>query len=225
MTALASPPQLPPSASIQDLLDRLGNLPASRVRLWPPPGTATEKDATFVQDYENRTCELIDGALVEKGMGFWESVVAATIVEILGPFVRKHRLGIVSGADGLVRLKLGLLRAPDVAFISRSRLSDTQQLNDPIPGLIPDLAIEVLSKSNTPAEMDRKRREYFVAGVRLVWMIDPRARNATVYTSPDQGTTVLESGSLDGADVLPGFTLSLQWLFGEIDKQLEQNPC
>src|SRR6266853_1453467 len=98
MTALASTPQQPSARTMQDILDRLGNIPASRVRVWPSPGTATEKDVTFVQDDENRTCELIDGTLVEKGMGFWESVVAATIVEILGPFVRNHQLGIVSGS-------------------------------------------------------------------------------------------------------------------------------
>jgi Uma2 family endonuclease len=224
MTALASTPQQSSARTMQDILDSLGNIPASRVRVWPYPGTATEQDVTFVQDHENRTCELIDGTLVEKGMGFWESVVAATLVEILGPFVRNHQLGIVSGPDGTVRLKFGLVRAPDVAFISRSRLPSSQNMEEAIPNLIPDLAIEVLSRSNTAGEMERKRREYFAAGVRLVWTIDRRARKAIVYTSADQGTVVPESGSLDGGDVLPGFALSLQWLFGEIDKQAKQNP-
>ena len=77
--------------------------------------------------------------------------------------------------------------------------------------LFPDLAIEVLSKSNTPAEMERKRREYFASGARLVWAIDPRSRKATVYTSPDHGTDVTDT--LDGPDILPGFSLSLPWLF------------
>ena len=220
MTAVASPLPQHSARTMQDLLDRLGNIPASRVRMCPAPGTATEKDVIFVLDQENRTCELIDGTLVEKGMGLWESVIAATIIEILGPFVRNHQLGVVSGSDGTLRLKLGLIRAPDVAFIANSELAQTDITGEPIPKVVPDLAIEVLSKSNTPAEMERKRREYFAAGVRLVWSIDPRARKATVYTSPDQGRDVTDA--LDGGNILPGFTLSLQWLFDETEKQLKK---
>jgi Uma2 family endonuclease len=215
MTAVASPLPQPSARTMQDLLDRLGNIPASRVRMWPYPGTAIEQDVTFVLDHENRTCELIDGTLVEKGMGLWESIIAAKIIEMLGPYVTNHELGVVSGSDGTLRLKLGLVRAPDVAFIANSQLAETDITAEPIPGVVPDLAIEVLSKSNTPAEMERKRREYFAAGVRLVWTIDPRGRKATVYTSPDHGIDVTET--LDGGDVLPGFSLSLQWLFDETE--------
>ena len=85
--------------------------------------------------------------------------------------------------------------------------------------LAPDLAVEVLSESNTPAEMARKRQEYFTAGVRLVWFVDPDARTEEVYTAPDQSTVVNEEGTLDGGAVLPGFTLPLRDLFPELDLQ------
>src|SRR5271156_6123619 len=80
---------LPPmgnGVTIADLLKRLGNIPARRVRLYPTPGTATEKDLIKVLDRENRPCELVDGTLVEKPMGYEESEIAATIIILLGSF-------------------------------------------------------------------------------------------------------------------------------------------
>jgi Uma2 family endonuclease len=87
-----------------------------------------------------------------------------------------------------------------------------------VPELVPDLAVEILSEGNTPAEMRRKRREYFKAEVRLVWQIDPRTRTAAVYTDPERHETLSETRALDGGDVLPGFTLTLRDLFAELDR-------
>jgi Uma2 family endonuclease len=55
---------------------------------------------------------------------------------------------------------------------------------DPIFSVVPDLAVEILSPSNTVREMERKLREYFTAGTRLVWIVDPATSTARVYTSP-----------------------------------------
>jgi Uma2 family endonuclease len=79
--------------------------------------------------------------------------------------------------------------------------------------LYPDLAVEVLSKSNTEKEMKRKLREYFEAGTRLVWLVDPKARTVRVYTSPRKFKLLTEDQTLDGGEVLPGFELSLRKLF------------
>ena len=87
----------------------------------------------------------------------------------------------------------------------------------PIPAVAPDLAVEVLSDSNTEGEMRRKLQDYFTAGVRLVWYVDPRTRTAAVYTSPEQCTVFDENGVLTGGDVLPGFELPLRELFAEIE--------
>jgi Uma2 family endonuclease len=87
----------------------------------------------------------------------------------------------------------------------------------PVPLLVPDLAVELLSASNTPGEMERKRREYFDAGVRLVWCVDIKTRTVAVYTSPGNPQVFSEQQVLDGADVLPGFTLPLGPLFAELD--------
>jgi Uma2 family endonuclease len=203
----------------EDLLDHLGGISPSRVRLRPFPGTATEADLIEANDRKLRIYELVDGILVEKGMGYTESALGGFILSILQAFVIPRNLGIVSGADGMMRLYPGLVREPDVAYASWDRIPERRYPTEPIAGFAPDLAIEVLSISNTPAEMARKRREYFAAGVRLVWEVDPRARTVAVFESPEKPTVLDASRSLDGGDVLPGFVLPLADLFGELDRQ------
>jgi Uma2 family endonuclease len=199
--------------TIADLLTRLGNIPASRVRLYPAPGTATEKDVLKVLDRENRPCELVDGTLVEKPMGYEESEIAATIIIFLGSFVRRHKLGIVTGPDGTIRLFRGLVRIPDVAFASWDSFPGRKRPRAPIPQLAPDLVVEVMSKRNTKGEMSRKLREYFEAGVRLVWMVDPKKKTVRAHTAVDRSVLLTEDQSLDGGAVLPGFILPLTELF------------
>jgi Uma2 family endonuclease len=201
--------------TIGDLLKRLGNIPAGRVRLHPTPGTATEKDVIKVLDRENRPCELVEGTLVEKPMGFEESEIAVTIIILVGTFVRRHKLGIVTGPDGTIRLFPGLVRIPDVSFISWGRLPGRKRPKTAIPHLAPDLVVEVLSKGNTKPEMTRKLQEYFEAGVRSVWMVNPRKRTVRLYTAVDQSVLLAEDQSLDGGTVLPGFVLPLRELFVE----------
>jgi Uma2 family endonuclease len=199
--------------TIADLLKRLGNISASRVRLYPAPGTATEKDVIKVLDRENRPCELVDGTLVEKPMGYEESEIAATIIILVGSFVRRHKLGIVTGPDGSIRLFPGLVRIPDVAFASWDCFPGRKRPRAPIPQLAPDLVVEVLSKSNTKGEMNRKLREYFEAGVRLMWMVQPKKRAVRVYTAVDKSVLLVEDQSLDGGAVLPGFVMLVNELF------------
>src|SRR5690606_16912207 len=79
--------------------------------------------------------------------------------------------------------------------------------------LAPDLAVEVLSEGNTPGEMQRKRREYFLAGPPLVWEVDPRRRVVTVYTAPEEGQTRTVADMLDGGTVLPGLQLPVARIF------------
>jgi Uma2 family endonuclease len=199
--------------TIADLLKRLGNIPASRVRLDPSPGTATEKDVIKVLDRENRPCELVDGTLVEKSMGYEEAEIAVSIIILLGSFVRRHKLGIVTGPDGTIRLFPGLVRIPDVAFASWDCFPGRKRPKAPIPHLAPDLVVEVLSKSNTKGEMNRKLREYFEAGVRLIWIVNVKKRTVRVHTAVDRSVLFADDQSLDGGDVLPGFVLPLTELF------------
>ena len=205
--------------TLADLLAQLGGIAPARVRFHPPPGMATEKDVLDVQAREHRLCELVDGVLVEKGVGFRESLLAGALIEALRGFVRPRNLGLVTGEAGMVRLASGLVRIPDVAFVAWERLPMRRVPTEPIPGLAPDLAVEVLSESNTEGEMTRKRREYFATGVRLVWYVSPETRTVEVYTTPDDCTTLHEEHTLEGGAVLPGFTLPLGELFAELDRQ------
>ena len=200
-----------------DVLERLGGIPADRVRMSPAPGTATELDLIRANDRVGPICELIDGTLVEKTMGQEESGLAVRLIIFLGNFVLQYKLGKIFGADGPSRLFPGQVRLPDVWFVTRERMRSLTDRKAPILDLAPDLAVEVLSKSNTNAEMERKLREYFAAGTRLVWYVDPKTRTVRAFTSPDSVITLNDDQTLDGGEVLPGFTLNLRELFAEFD--------
>jgi Uma2 family endonuclease len=144
--------------------------------------------------------------------------LAVLLAGLLNTFVLQKNLGIVTGADGTVELMPDLVRIPVVAFTSWDRLPGRRYPTVPIPRLAPNLAVEVLSRSNTPGEMAVKRQDYFTAGVQLVWEIDPDKRTASVYTAPNAGTALGIADSLDGAMVLPGFRLPLRDLFAELDR-------
>lgn len=199
-----------------DLVERFGSIPLSRVRLNPAPGSASEGDVVEIHDREDRLYELVDGILLEKTVGTYESYLAALLVQLLGNYVRENDLGIVLGADGMIRLAPGLVRIPDVSFISWRRLPQRKVPRDPIADLAPDLAVEVISKGNTPQEMERKLSDYFAAGVRQVWYVyhSPR-REVLVYASPTERTVLGDQQTLDGGDLLPGFTLPLKDFFAE----------
>ena len=216
-TVTSSPPET--IDTVADLLDRLGGVPPERVRWRPLPGTATEKDVIDADCHEDRLCELVDGTLVEKAMGFRESALGMSLGRWLMDFVNPRNLGIVSGESGMMRIFPGLVRIPDVAFSSWKRFPNKRMPTEPIPDLVPDLVVEILSESNTEREMARKYSEYFQAGVELVWEVDPKSRTVAVYTTPAQSTLLNEGQRLDGGHVLPGFTLPLAELFAELDRK------
>jgi Uma2 family endonuclease len=215
-TDLLAPPAI---QNLADLFARLGNVPPHRIRFRPSPGTATLQDVIDVERREGRLCELVEGVLVEKATGFAESRLAIYVATLLNTFVLPRNAGIVTGADGTFELFPDLVRIPDVAFTSWERLPGRRAPTAPIPRVVPNLAVEVLSISNTPGEMAVKRQDYFAAGVQLVWEIDPRTRTATVYTSPTAATPLGAADTLTGGTVLPGFVLPLAQLFAELDRQ------
>ena len=205
--------------TLADLVKRLGDVPLDRIRFHPSPGTATVQDVIDIQEREGRLCELVEGALLEKAVGYVESRLAVFLGSLLNAFVLARNLGIVTGSDGTVELAADLVRIPDIAFTNWDRLPGRRCPTAPVPRLAPNLAVEVLSRSNTPGEMAAKRQDYFTAGVEVVWEIDPRARTVVVYTSATASTTLTAADTLDGGPVLPGFTLPLQQLFAELDRQ------
>lgn len=208
-----------PIRTLADLVKRLGGIPLDRIRFDPIPGTATILDVVrYNEKKHGPLCELVDGTLVEKAMGYEESSLAMFLGRALLDFVHPRNLGIVTGEAGMLEILNAEVRVPDVAFISWNRFPSRRRSKKPAPRVAPNLAVEILSRSNTRSEMKRKRGEYFAAGVELVWEIDPTKRTVRVYTAANESVLLTEEDELDGGTVLPGFVLSLSDLFGELDR-------
>lgn len=200
-----------------DIAHRLGDIPPERI-IWLPRPAAEEDCVRYCEVHG--PAELIDGFLVEKAMGFRESLLAASLIMFIKNFTSPRKLGLVGAPDAIMRVRKGQLRLPDVSFITWERLLKGDAHKQKVAPFGPDLVVEVLSEGNTRAEIDQKRREFFAAGTRLIWVIDPKARTAEVYddpSRPDQMTLVREADALDGGAVLPGFRLPLADLFGDLE--------
>jgi Uma2 family endonuclease len=201
-------------ATLAEVLHRLGDVPTERILARPAPGIATEDDLVRLLDAaDKRLCELVDGVLVEKTMGIKESALGNRLAARIDSFAEEHDLGIVFGADGPYRLFAGRIRMPDVSFVSWDQLPDDGLPDEPIADLAPRLAAEILSKSNTRGEIERKLQDYFKAGVQLVWIIDRVKQIVDVHTSPKKYRRLTIDDKLDGGRVLPGFRLALKELF------------
>jgi Uncharacterized protein conserved in cyanobacteria len=199
--------------TLADFLARLGGIPLDRIRFRPAPCTATEQDVIDLADRDEGHVELVDQTLIQKPPGFMEAVLSARITSQVGRFVEEQDLGVTTGAGGPMRLRTGSIRIPNVSVVLWERLPGRKIPTEPIPTLAPDLAVEVLSKSNTPGEMARKLREYFDAGCRSVWLVDPPKRTVRVHDGP--ATSVLLSGddAVTAESVLPGFRVSVEEIF------------
>jgi Uma2 family endonuclease len=182
--------------------------------------TATETPASTAAAEPDSLYEIIDGRIQEKPpMGAFEVVVASWLHEFLAPYVRAHGLG-WSVCELLFRVdgERGLSRRPDLAFLSFERWpKERQPPCEAAWEAVPDLAVEVISPSNSATDVQDMIRDYFRAGVRVVWIIFPRSKLVYVYESVESIRVLsAEKGdNLDGGAVVPGFTLSLKTLFGE----------
>ena len=200
--------------TVADLLELFGPMPAGRIRTNPPPGTATEQDVIDIEARESRLCELVDGVSVEKTGELYLSHLAVQLTYFLTGFVRRNRLGIVLGAGGMTRLAPGLVRIPDASFVSWNQLPGRRVPRVSIADLAPDLAVEVISPSNTAREMERKLQEYLATGVRLVRYVLPEPQEVHVHTAEQHDVLTIDQ-ELSGGEVLPGFALPLRQLFEE----------
>jgi len=178
------------------------------VRSMPPAlMTADELLHTSIPD---KHVELVRGILVvREPAGYCHGRVSMELAFFLTRHVKETGAGQVVSAETGFKLKSDpdTVRAPDVAFIARERLPDSQARG--FPALGPDLVVEVLSPDNRPGETLAKVGDWLEAGVRLVWVIDPERRVARVYRQDGTETHLGENGMLEGEDVLPGFSCSL----------------
>jgi Uma2 family endonuclease len=205
--------------TLADLLHELGDVPLDRIRLRPPPGTATEDDVVALRRTpERRLSELVEGVLIEKAYGCRSSVLSGWIIHAIGTFLEARDLGVLLAGSAFFRLRPGLVRTPDLSYLAWERLPGGKLPDMEIADLVPDLAVEVLSTGDTPNEMRRKRSDYFQAGTRLFWVVDPETRTAEASTTPEEVSHLAAADWLDGGDVLPGFTLPLSKLFARLER-------
>ena len=189
--------------------------------LTPPAGTPaitghlSGARAGIVSERDEALYELVDGHVVEKDMGAREIEIATILGSFLFHFARVNRLG----RPGRVRLPDRRRegppgRRPDVAFVSHARWPSNRRVPDvPVWDIVPDLAVEVISPTNTAFQVQKKIHDYFDAGVTQVWVIYPEQAEVYVYSSPTQIRVLQLEQELDGGDLLPGFRLPLATLF------------
>jgi Uma2 family endonuclease len=148
----------PTNWTMADLQQHLGGIPLERILLYRSPGTATEEDALWLDDHEDRICELIDGVLVEKVMSSYESLLAMMLGYLLQEYLERQPLGVILGEAGQLRILPKKMRVPDVAFISWGRFPDGKLPKDRVYRVAPDLAVEILSDGNTTEENEPQAR-------------------------------------------------------------------
>ena len=159
--------------------------------------------------------ELWDGELRKvPGAGGTASELAGDIFALIRPFVRSRRLGMLTTADGtyIILRDPQTILVPDVAFVRWDRLPGRTRPDGYIP-VPPDLAIEVVSPSDEPGTIAKKRDLYRRAGVPLVWWVYPERRTVAVYRDGELAAELGEGDDLDGGDVLPGFRLPVAEIF------------
>jgi Uma2 family endonuclease len=182
--------------------------------------TADELLVTPHRDEHGNDCllELIRGELKKMSLtGGTHGLICALLGAVLLQFVKPRGLGAVFGAETgfIVERNPDSVLGADAAFVSRERLETVENLDKFVP-FAPDLAVEVLSPSNTAVEMDEKIALYFGAGSRAVWVVNPKRRTVSVYSSPFDVRILGERDALDGGDVLPGFSYQLSELFADV---------
>jgi Uma2 family endonuclease len=167
-------------------------------------------------EHDGYKCELVDGELVMSPANLEHEYIGARLTERLSQHVRKNGLGFVfTSSAGFV---LGQnLRSPDVSFVSKERLGGAKRPPKKFGNFAPDLAVEILSPSDSLRRLGDKLGEYFESGTRLIWVIDPDAGTVTVYRSLTHVRVLTVSDNLDGGEVIPGFQMSVKELFDNVE--------
>lgn len=157
--------------------------------------------------------ELVDGRLIKMSpTGAQHGVIAIRLAAVLNRHVEDRGLGVALTAGFKLRSDPDTVREPDIAFVRRERIPAS---GVPVAYWLgpPDLAVEVISPTDRPGYLKRKVADYLSCGVQMIWVIHPRTRTVTVYRPGSPPAIFAEADTLDGADVIPGFTYQISRLF------------
>ena len=140
------------------------------------------------------------------------SLVASRMIELLlvaGKQIEGRRVlaeaGYVLSRDPLT------VREPDVSVVSKERILSTDE--DGYFERAPELAMEVVSPSDSAQDLEVKVQRYLRYGAKQVWIVYPKAKRVHVYRAEGAPQILEESETLEGADVLPGFSVKVADLF------------
>ncbi len=156
----------------------------------------------------DRIFELIDGEIIEKVPSFKPSMIAATLIVTIQPFVKQHQLGFVTGADGgYIMNDEGNVFDPDVGFISKLRMPQMPEREALVP---PDFAIEVKSPTDRKRDMRLKAEKYLRFGTTMVWLVFPDEQQVEVYVRDQDVQTLGVDDEVDQYEVIPGISLAVR---------------
>ncbi len=173
------------------------------------PRRMTEADFLRLPE-DGHKYEFVDGEAREVPTSFDHDVIGAMIVYRLMPFAAGR--GFVTLSQAGFRMTGGNLRLPDVGYTRKDRLPGGKPIKG-FPDFAPDLAVEIISLSESRTDMTRKVGEYFASGAQVVWHVFPEEQTVTVYTSPGRGTTYEADNDLTVDSLLPGFRCRVSELF------------
>ncbi|MDX2212953.1 MAG: Uma2 family endonuclease [Oculatellaceae cyanobacterium bins.114] len=162
--------------------------------------------------------EIVNGELVDMGnSGALHGNLAIILSSALFATVNAQKLGSLFDSSTAFKMKNDNKRSPDISFFAKERLQGMTELPTGFLEGAPDLAVEILSPGNTVEEIETKITEYFDNGARLVWMISPTQHYVLVYRCAQEPDRLLKSvDSLDGEEVIPGFTFPVADLFQKL---------
>ena len=166
-------------------------------------------------DAEGVRGELIRGVFCETMSAVGEhGEIVMNLGVLLGVFVKPRRLGRLAGSDVGVRLERDpdTVREPDLAYISAEKMPLDVRATTYYE-VIPDLVVEVASQSDTLQSINDKARMWLGYGARMVWVAFPNSRSVDVYPADGAVFTLSEGDTLDGGDVLPGFSCVVSDIF------------
>ncbi|MBD0370569.1 MAG: Uma2 family endonuclease [Pyrinomonadaceae bacterium] len=172
----------------------------------------TDEELLSLPD-DSKKCEIIKGELVVSPAGIEHEEIGMRLGSVLFNFVRQHKLGIVCGSSAGYWMKgKSSFLSPDVSFIAKGRLQGAKRAPKKFFDGAPDLAVEILSPSDTIDKLHEKIVEYFNNGARLIWVLNPEDQTLLVYHTPQPDKLLRENDLLDGEDVVPGFSMPVSEL-------------